>query len=110
MQCLSILSTPILSILPLTKKQTLDVGSPDGSGLDLCRELRQARPTLPIVLLTARDGCLVINDDSFVPVEVEAEVMGFSGSKIFLMPVGSVAGIAPGAGWCHWQTPGVSWA
>ena len=27
--------------------------------------------------------CLVINDDSFHPVEVEAEVMGFSGSKIF---------------------------
>lgn len=33
----------------------LDVGLPDGSGLDLCRELRQARPALPIVLLTARD-------------------------------------------------------
>ena len=33
----------------------LDVGLPDGSGLDLCRELRQARPALPLVLLTARD-------------------------------------------------------
>src|SRR5476649_3027993 len=41
--------------------------------------------------------CLVINDDSYHPVQVEAEVMGFSGSKIFLMPVGSLAGIAPGA-------------
>lgn len=41
--------------------------------------------------------CLVINDDSHHPVQVEAEVMGFSGTKVFLMPVGSVAGIAPGA-------------
>lgn len=41
--------------------------------------------------------CLVINDGSHQPVSVEAEVMGFSGHKIFLMPVGSLAGIAPGA-------------
>ncbi len=41
--------------------------------------------------------CKVINDDSYHPVEVEAEVMGFAGSKVFLMPVGSIAGIAPGA-------------
>jgi two-component system, OmpR family, catabolic regulation response regulator CreB len=32
----------------------LDVGLPDGSGLDLCRELRRAGPALPIILLTAR--------------------------------------------------------
>lgn len=32
----------------------LDVGLPDGSGLDLCRELRQAGSTLPVILLTAR--------------------------------------------------------
>lgn len=32
----------------------LDVGLPDGNGLDLCRELRQRGSTLPIVLLTAR--------------------------------------------------------
>ncbi|AKJ32183.1 two-component system response regulator CreB [Caldimonas brevitalea] len=32
----------------------LDVGLPDGSGLDLCRELRQQGSGLPIVLLTAR--------------------------------------------------------
>jgi two-component system, OmpR family, catabolic regulation response regulator CreB len=32
----------------------LDVGLPDGNGLDLCRELRSRWPSLPIVLLTAR--------------------------------------------------------
>jgi two-component system, OmpR family, catabolic regulation response regulator CreB len=32
----------------------LDVGLPDGSGLDLCRQLRALQPALPIVLLTAR--------------------------------------------------------
>lgn len=41
--------------------------------------------------------CLVINDDSYHPVQVEAEVMGFSNGKSYLMPVGSLAGIAPGA-------------
>ncbi|MDX1723046.1 MAG: flagellar protein export ATPase FliI [Pseudomonas sp.] len=41
--------------------------------------------------------CLVINDDSYHPVQVEAEVMGFSSGKSYLMPVGSLAGIAPGA-------------
>src|SRR3546814_13622695 len=41
--------------------------------------------------------CLVINDDSYHPTEVEAEVMGFSSGKLYLMPVGSLAGIAPGA-------------
>lgn len=63
------------------------------------RLLRMVGLTLEAEGLRAAMGsrCLVINDDSFHPVEVEAEVMGFSGSKIFLMPVGSVAGIAPGA-------------
>jgi CheY-like chemotaxis protein len=32
----------------------LDVGRPDGSGLDLCRELRRVASALPIILLTAR--------------------------------------------------------
>ena len=63
------------------------------------RLLRMVGLTLEAEGLRAAMGsrCMVINDDSFHPVEVEAEVMGFSGSKIFLMPVGSVAGIAPGA-------------
>ena len=37
------------------------------------------------------------NGGGYQPVEVEAEVMGFNGNKTFLMPVGSLAGIAPGA-------------
>ncbi|MBS7326055.1 MAG: flagellar protein export ATPase FliI [Thiopseudomonas sp.] len=41
--------------------------------------------------------CMVINADTHNAAEVEAEVMGFSGDKVFLMPVGSVEGIAPGA-------------
>jgi flagellum-specific ATP synthase len=41
--------------------------------------------------------CMVINQDSYHPVQVEAEVMGFSGGRVFLMPVGNLAGIAPGA-------------
>ncbi|MGQ2906060.1 MAG: response regulator [Neoaquamicrobium sediminum] len=31
----------------------LDVMLPDGSGLDLCRDLQQKRPRLPVILLTA---------------------------------------------------------
>src|ERR1700750_1972108 len=31
----------------------LDVMLPDGSGLDLCRDLRNARPRIPVILLTA---------------------------------------------------------
>lgn len=63
------------------------------------RLLRMVGLTLEAEGLRAAVGarCLVINDDSYHPVQVEAEVMGFAGSKIFLMPVGSIAGIAPGA-------------
>jgi DNA-binding response OmpR family regulator len=32
----------------------LDLSLPDGDGLDVCRDLRDAWPTLPIVMLTAR--------------------------------------------------------
>ena len=63
------------------------------------RLLRMVGLTLEAEGLRAAVGsrCVVINDDSYHPVQVEAEVMGFSGGKVFLMPVGSVAGIAPGA-------------
>ncbi|WP_422909845.1 flagellar protein export ATPase FliI [Pseudomonas sp. MAC6] len=63
------------------------------------RLLRMVGLTLEAEGLRAALGsrCLVINDDSYHPVQVEAEVMGFANGKIFLMPVGSLAGIAPGA-------------
>ncbi|PZR48786.1 MAG: flagellar protein export ATPase FliI [Ectopseudomonas oleovorans] len=61
------------------------------------RLLRMVGLTLEAEGLRAAIGsrCLVINSDSYHPVQVEAEVMGFSGGKIYLMPVGSLAGIAP---------------
>jgi DNA-binding response OmpR family regulator len=31
----------------------LDVGLPDGNGLDLCREVKAAHPGLPVLVLTA---------------------------------------------------------
>jgi flagellum-specific ATP synthase len=63
------------------------------------RLLRMVGLTLEVEGLRAAMGsrCLVINDDSYHPVQVEAEVMGFADGKIYLMPVGGLAGIAPGA-------------
>ena len=63
------------------------------------RLLRMVGLTLEAEGLSAAVGsrCLVMNGDRHHPLEIEAEVMGFSGSKTFLMPVGSLAGIAPGA-------------
>jgi flagellum-specific ATP synthase len=63
------------------------------------RLLRMVGLTLEAEGLRAAVGsrCLVINDDSYHPTEVEAEVMGFSSGKLYLMPVGSLVGIAPGA-------------
>ena len=43
-----------LDASPAIHLAVLDVGLPDGNGLDLCRELRQRGSTLPLVLLTAR--------------------------------------------------------
>lgn len=63
------------------------------------RLLRMVGLTLEAQGLQAAVGsrCVVINTSGHNPAQVEAEVMGFSGDKIFLMPVGSMAGIAPGA-------------
>ncbi len=63
------------------------------------RLLRMVGLTLEAEGLRAAFGsrCLVINENSHHQVQVEAEVMGFSAGKIYLMPVGSLTGIAPGA-------------
>lgn len=63
------------------------------------RLLRMVGLTLEAEGLRAAVGsrCRLINCGGYQPVEVEAEVMGFNGNKTFLMPVGSLAGIAPGA-------------
>jgi DNA-binding response OmpR family regulator len=48
-------------------------GLPDGSGLELCRELKAASPPLPVVVLTSwvspksRDEALAAGADVFVP-------------------------------------------
>ena len=43
----------------------LDVMLPDGSGLDLCRELKDRRPDLAIILLTAlKEDCLLYTSPS----------------------------------------------
>jgi len=47
----------------------LDVMLPGGSGLDLCRELRQREVATPILMLTARDAV----DDRVVGLEVGAD-------------------------------------
>lgn len=41
--------------------------------------------------------CVVINDSPQGETRVEAEVMGFSGSKVYLMPVDRMQGLQPGA-------------
>lgn len=41
-------STPALVVL--------DVGLPDASGLDVCREIRRTQPELPVIFLTARSS------------------------------------------------------
>ncbi|MCJ8167949.1 flagellar protein export ATPase FliI [Atopomonas sediminilitoris] len=63
------------------------------------RLIRMVGLTLEAEGLRASVGsrCQVISDDSTASAQVEAEVMGFSGDKLYLMPVGSLAGIAPGA-------------
>ena len=33
----------------------LDVNLPDGNGMDLCRELKEECPQLPVIFLTAND-------------------------------------------------------
>ncbi len=52
---------------------------PDGSGLDLCRELKQAQPSCPVVVLTAmlaaRDEALEAGADAFVTKPFEPDAL-----------------------------------
>jgi DNA-binding response OmpR family regulator len=55
----------------------LDLTLPDGSGLDLCREVKAADPTLPVVVVTAnraagRDAA-ECGADCFLPKPVEPD-------------------------------------
>lgn len=63
------------------------------------RLIRMVGLTLEAEGLRASVGsrCRVISEEASGSTEVEAEVMGFAGDKLYLMPVGSLAGIAPGA-------------
>ena len=59
----------------------LDLGLPDGDGLALCGEIKADRPTLPVVVLTARGGPAVRHDalargaDGFLPKPFEPEAL-----------------------------------
>lgn len=55
---------------PLPDLAIIDVILPDGSGLDLCRELKAMKPTLPVVVLTAmiatRNEALAAGANAFI--------------------------------------------
>lgn len=63
------------------------------------RLIRMVGLTLEAEGLQAQVGsrCVVINETPQGEVRVEAEVMGFAGSKIYLMPVDPMQGLQPGA-------------
>ena len=55
--------------LPLFDLVILDIRLPDGSGFDLCRELRNAGLRQPIIMLTARDDTV----DKVIGLEMGAD-------------------------------------
>lgn len=67
------------SLDPLHACAVLDLGMPDGRGLDLLREWRTAGQSLPVIVLTARDAlasrvvCLDAGADDYVVKPVAAE-------------------------------------
>jgi two-component system, OmpR family, response regulator QseB len=50
MDAFSLLETDVFSVV------LLDIGLPDGSGLDVLKQLRKNKKSVPIVMLTARDA------------------------------------------------------
>jgi two-component system catabolic regulation response regulator CreB len=84
----------------------LDVGLPDRSGLDVCRELRQ-RHTVPVIFLTARSGevdkivGLELGADDYLakpfsPRELTARIRA-----VLRRSNGTAAAAAAPAGWRH---------
>src|SRR5690554_143979 len=63
------------------------------------RLIRMVGLTLEAEGLQAQVGsrCVVINESLQGETRVEAEVMGFAGNKIYLMPVDRMQGLQPGA-------------
>ena len=45
----------------------LDINLPDGSGLELLREVKENMPGVPVILLTANDTCLLYTSESHLP-------------------------------------------
>ena len=58
----------------------LDVNLPDGSGFDLCREIKESRPGLPVILLIL-SGALA----GFIPSEGTGALLTGAGVLIFLL-------------------------
>jgi DNA-binding response OmpR family regulator len=59
----------------------LDLGLPDGDGLDLCREIKATWPALPVVVVSARGAgqvryqALACGADGFLPKPFDPEVL-----------------------------------
>lgn len=71
----------VLAIRPSPDVVLLDIGLPDGSGLDLCRDIKAATPLLPVIVMTASEptaaerAAVAAGADGFVPKPFEPDVM-----------------------------------
>lgn len=71
----------VLAVRPPPDVVLLDIGLPDGSGLDLCREIKKATPLLPVLVMTASDArsagpaAVAAGADMFVSKPFEPDAM-----------------------------------